>query len=929
MIGVRCSRKRLSVFVVAAIAVLLAAGGKSIAAERPNILLIITDQQSADVMSCRMGDQYIDTPAMDSLAAEGMLFTRAYASNPLCMPLRNSLFTGRYPHETGVTMNSPPEGGRLAPEFVFMGTYLRDAGYETAYSGKWHVCLDMKDPDAHGFEILDAKSKVAPPEDDNYDSRVARGAIDFLGRKHDKPFLLAVNLMNPHNICEWARRGAGREQRLSCGEIGTPPPSDQLPPPPANLAPPKNEPDGMTLIRRAYQVEDGKFPVGRFTPEDWRKQRWGYYRMVEKVDGEIAKILDALHKAGADENTLVIFTSDHGDCTGAHRFNQKTVFYDESVRIPLIVRWTGKTESATSEKLVNIGVDILPTILDCAGIEQPKRLPGRSILPLALGQSTKPWREYLVAQNNMSQTGMVDGIRPTMQGRMVQSERYKYCVYEHGTRREALYDTQEDPLETVNLAGKSSHRRIVVEHRNRLREFGKQHADPLVEELLANDVEPRPFTAKEDRPRPNVILIMADDVSYDHFGSYGSDYFSTPHLDKLARKGIQFNQCYSQPVCTASRVQIMTGRFNARNYVQFGQLAPSETTFGQMMRSAGYATAIAGKWQLQGSAATPGVLPADCGFQRWCMWNYPGVARNRYWQPGLNRDGQIVPVDADSYGPDICTDFLIEFIEAKRDGPFFIYYPMISVHSPFLPTPDSKDRNSKDAKENFRDMVQYMDKCVGRIVDALDKNGLREKTVILFTSDNGTARGMAYRFGTETRVGEKAYPTDGGCHAPLIVAGAGVTARAVENDDLIDFVDVMPTLAQIASAKLPDTELDGRSFWPQCQGKAGNPRSELYHYYYPKFGPAAERFGNGTPQILWTHDQRYKLYESGDLYDIVKDRLELHPLPPGDDNKQSADARQRLQNLMDRRPTDGAMLAPAHKRQVGEARATRNGEQNP
>jgi arylsulfatase A-like enzyme len=302
-----------------------------------------------------------------------------------------------------------------------------------------------------------------------------------------------VSLMNPHNICEWARRGAGRLQRLSCGEIGTPPALDQLPPPPANLEPPSNEPDGMTLIRRAYQVETGKFPVGAFTPEDWRKQRWGYYRMVEKVDGEIAKVMDALRQAGVEDNTLVIFTSDHGDCTGAHRFNQKTVLYEESVRIPLIVRWKGKTASTTSDRLINTGVDILPTMLDCAGIEQPKRLPGLSMLPLALGRPVERWRECLVSQNNLSQTGVVDGIKPTMEGRMVRTDRYKYCLYAHGNRREALYDMQEDPGETVNLAGTQEYRQVLSEHRAKLADFAEIHRDVLVPDLLASDVEARPF----------------------------------------------------------------------------------------------------------------------------------------------------------------------------------------------------------------------------------------------------------------------------------------------------------------------------------------------------------------------------------------------------------------------------------------------------
>ena len=477
------------------LAAALTAGGalSGFAKDRPNILFIITDQQSADVMSCRMGRQYIHTPAMDSLAARGMLFTRAYSSNPLCMPLRNSLFTGRYPHETGVTMNTGPEGGSLAPEFVCMGTYFRAAGYETAYSGKWHLCFNEKDPGTHGFTILDAKSSRKPAGGDNYDSRVSRAAVEFLEQPRGRPFLLVVSLMNPHNICEWARRAAGREQKLSCGEIGTPPPVDQLPPAPANLEPPRNEPDGMTLIRRAYQAPDGLFPVADFTAEDWRRQRWGYYRMVEKVDGEIGKVLDALRRAGAEENTLVIFTSDHGDCTGAHRFNQKTVFYEESVRIPLIVSWKGKTAPATTDKLVNTGTDMLPTMFDCAGVAQPESLPGRSVLPLALGQAAPSWRDHMVSENNLSQTGVVDGFRPTMQGRMVRTDRYKYCVYQYGDQRESLIDLRADPGEMNDLAADPAYREVILEHRRLLEQFGKEHNDPLAAELLAGDGMPVPF----------------------------------------------------------------------------------------------------------------------------------------------------------------------------------------------------------------------------------------------------------------------------------------------------------------------------------------------------------------------------------------------------------------------------------------------------
>ncbi len=458
------------------------------AGRKPNVLFIITDQQFADAMSCRMGKQFIQTPTMDRLAQTGTLFTRAYSSNPLCMPWRASVFTGRYPHETGVTQNAPPPPRFDPKEFVSLGRYFGNAGYNAAYSGKWHLCFNVKDTNTHGFEVLTGKSK------ENHDAGVTDGAMKFLARPHEKPFLLVASYLNPHNICEWARRLAGREQVLNCGEIGEPPPLDQLPPLPANLAPPRNEPDGMTLMRRAYQVKSGPFPVGKFTAEDWRKHRWGYYRMIEKVDAEIGKLLAALRKTGLEDNTLIVFTSDHGECAGAHGFNQKTVLYDESARVPLIITRKGGTSGRTTDRFVNTGIDLLPTMLEFAGLEVPKKLPGRSLMSLVLGQPVSGWRDHVVVQNNMTQTGEVDGFAPTMEGRMVRTERFKYCLYSRGQQRESLVDMQADPGETTNLATDPDHRAVLLQHRELLARFGREHRDPLVAEMLADNVKPIAFT---------------------------------------------------------------------------------------------------------------------------------------------------------------------------------------------------------------------------------------------------------------------------------------------------------------------------------------------------------------------------------------------------------------------------------------------------
>ena len=253
----------------------------------------------------------------------------------------------------------------------------------------------------------------------------------------------------------------------------------------------------------------------------------------------------------------------------------------------------------------------------------------------------------------------------------------------------------------------------------------------------------------------NVILIMADDSAVDNYGCYGSTFFKTPRLDALARTGAKFNHCYSEPVCTPSRVKIMTGRDGIRNYVQFGTLDRDEITFGTMMKQAGYATAIAGKWQLHGG--NRGTLAPACGFDTYCLWNYPGTERSRYWNPSIMQDGKLLQTGKDDYGPDIFTNFIINFIGRNKNKPFFAYYPMVLVHSPFPKSPDNVGTDGKTAQAkgealgNFRGMTLYADKLVGKIIDALESHGLRENTVVIFTTDNGTHRSLTYPFGKEQR----------------------------------------------------------------------------------------------------------------------------------------------------------------------------------
>lgn len=455
---------------------------------KPNVVFIMTDQQFAEAMSSRMGNEFIHTPNMDQLAAEGVVFSRAYCNNPLSMPSRSSMFTGYYTHQTGITKNNnknSTDNEKYKQELPNLGQYFYNAGYKTAYFGKSHLSYDVNSMKESGFELAN--------ESDN-DAVVSQDAVKYIQSNLKQPFMMVASYTNPHNICEYAREISGRTQKYSCGEIGSPTESDVLPPLPVNHKPQLNEPDGLAVLRRAYQTQTGLFPVGKFAEADWRKLRWAYYRMIEKVDAEIGLVLKALKEAGLEENTLIVFTSDHGECAGAHGWNQKTVLYEESVRVPFIIRYKGKITSFNTDKLVNTGIDILPTLLDYAGVKIPKNLAGYSLKPILTDNSPKKWRDYIVVETNLAQaTGLVNGKIPNLEARMIRTDRYKYCVYSHGKQRESLVDLINDPGEMNNLATNPDFKAVLVQHRDLLKKFGKEQNDPLVSKLLKNNVQPIEF----------------------------------------------------------------------------------------------------------------------------------------------------------------------------------------------------------------------------------------------------------------------------------------------------------------------------------------------------------------------------------------------------------------------------------------------------
>lgn len=393
--------------------------------------------------------------------------------------------------------------------------------------------------------------------------------------------------------------------------------------------------------------------------------------------------------------------------------------------------------------------------------------------------------------------------------------------------------------------------------------------------------------------QPNVILIMADDFGYECVGANGGQSYQTPNLDRLAAAGMRFEQCHVQPLCTPTRVQLMTGIYNVRNYLNFGTLMRSETTFANLFRQAGYATGICGKWQLGHEPDAP----QHFGFDESYLWQHTRRPP-RYANPGLEHNGVEKEFPEGSYGPKLVNDFALDFVTRHKDRPFFLYYPMILTHDPFQPTPDSPNWNPKAQGErvsrnvrHFAGMTAYMDKMIGRLDAKLGDLGIRDNTLLLFIGDNGTHSTVTSRFNGADYQGGKGTTTQHGTHVPMIASWPAVMKQGRVNRDLISAADLLPTICDAAGIKLP-ANLDGVSFLPQLRGESGTPREWLYIWYSPR-----QRLDLTVREFVFNHD--HKLYRDGRFFDLKADPFEQKPLTTAALTDREAAARAKLQKALD------------------------------
>jgi arylsulfatase A-like enzyme len=438
--------------------------------------------------------------------------------------------------------------------------------------------------------------------------------------------------------------------------------------------------------------------------------------------------------------------------------------------------------------------------------------------------------------------------------------------------------------------------------------------------------------AAEPSPRPNIVLILLDNVGQEWFGCYGSEEQCTPNIDRLAQAGVRVENCYAPPVCGPSRIVLLTGRYphstgfrlhhDAALYSGGGLDPQREIVFPRLLRDAGYATAITGKWQINNLYDEPGALSAH-GFQEHLVWPgsvdidkvhgaererfWDAVRResveetvsfiqhveSRYWDPVFLRNGKR-EVLTGRFGPDVSHEFALDFLRRNRERPFFLYLPMVLTHGqtftvPAVPTPLNRNAD-RPHQELFADMLCYADRLVGEVVQELERLGLREKTIVFVASDNGTEKRFRARRNGRLVQGDLYNLSEAGGNIVLL-ANSPRLIPGERTLPLADFSDVYPTVCELAGVPLSDRHrVDGRSFAPFLLGRPGA-------------APHREWILNEYHETRVVRDVRFKRYSDGRLYDVVSDPGEQTNLA-GDSQSTTVAARERLSKALASLPPD-------------------------
>ena len=432
-------------------------------------------------------------------------------------------------------------------------------------------------------------------------------------------------------------------------------------------------------------------------------------------------------------------------------------------------------------------------------------------------------------------------------------------------------------------------------------------------------------TAQESKRPPNILFILIDNLGKDWFDCYGSVEGATPNIDNLAEKGVRFQHCYVTPMCSTSRAVLMTGRYGfttgwsthhdtaiyGGGYLDWER----EVVFARVLQKAGYATCITGKWQLNDlydqkaaiarhgfdehllwSGALSGKGNAD---QRWKKTLGPDGSpqsrslESRYYDPIIFKNGEHMEAKGE-FGPALYLEYLVDFMKRNKDKPFFAFYSSPSVHYPLVATPLDPKPEDTSPHALWGGMVRYTDYQVGQLIDSLNDLGLRENTIVVLTTDNGTWSRHGGNMTHGKVKGGLGKATEAGLDVPLIVNCPGSVPSGRVSNALIDGTDFLPTFADLADAKLPtDLKIDGKSFADLIRGtgKDEDHRDWIYSQH-------------ADNRVLRNH--RYKLYSSGAFFDLKEDFLEKNDLTDSEDPS-VVKARKAMQTTLDGFPANAKL----------------------
>ncbi|MFT5128707.1 MAG: arylsulfatase [Rhodothermales bacterium] len=458
------------------------------AAARPNILWYCTDQQRYDTIAA-LGNPVIRTPAVDALVDEGVAFTQAYCQSPICTPSRASFMTGRYPASHHVNRNGNPH---FPLEESLVTTLLAEGGYDCGLIGKQHLSrsniLEKRIPndgyrvfhwshhpypdweEGHAYDdwlraqghdpkaLYDVIASPGPgvPAELHQTKWASDVAIDFISESREGPWMLNMNVFDPHPPfdppAEYLDRYNPAEMPPPLFKPSDIPRQKQMSPIDQQM---KEAIDPRTPRVEAEADADGD---ARFrAPKDFDAGliKACYYAMIELIDDQFARVVDALKASGQYDNTLIIFTSDHGEMLGDHGVAYKGCrFFEGLIHVPMVISWpAGMQSQPPSAALVEL-VDLAPTLLDAAELPIPENIQGKSLLPILRGESTSV-KSHVLCEYNDALAGV--GMDDHSHGIMVYDGRYKICVYQGHHHLGEIYDLHEDPGEFNNLWNKPQH----------------------------------------------------------------------------------------------------------------------------------------------------------------------------------------------------------------------------------------------------------------------------------------------------------------------------------------------------------------------------------------------------------------------------------------------------------------------------------------